>query len=494
LVYIATTPTELIVTDGEPQYAPIEGTNLLAVTNTTANVFKDLDDQQTYVLLSGRWFRGPSNNGPWENVAGGSLPRDFALIPDASAKENAKASVPGTPQAAEAVIANTIPTTAKVDRAASVQLPVQIDGEPQLKPVEGTPLRYIFNASIPVIRVDAKSWYAVYSGVWYVATSAGGPWVVADMVPAVIYSIPVTSSLHYVTYVRIYNATPRYVYVGYTPGYYGTVIAPDGTVVYGTGYRYPAYVSRRHWFAPIVTYGYGCGMRWTPWYGWSFGFGFGWGYPDAWAYPPAPYWGPFFIERHYFRRQFRTWGISTALNAYYRSLPPPAHSRQYGQAYNSRTGNRIVGIASAINNVAHQTPAAVSPGARRQMLNKAAPPARERRGIVSPGSVFGTREGRVYSYESRGNRWQHLNPPPAARRPPAVSVPEALSREKAARDQGDSRANNYQQYGTPPHQEERQGPPGIVSPGQGILRQQQGGGKKSRSEKRHSKHSDGNGR
>ena len=40
-----------------------------------------------------------------------------------------------------------------------------------------------------------------------------------------IYTIPANSPLHYVTYVRVYGSTNEEVYVGYTPGYYGTVPA-----------------------------------------------------------------------------------------------------------------------------------------------------------------------------------------------------------------------------------------------------------------------------
>jgi hypothetical protein len=95
-VIVATTPTELIVTEGAPDWVPVEGTMLLYVKNTTANVFKDLNDQQTYVLVPGRWFRAPGFSGPWQYVAGTNLPPAFAQIPDDSLKENVKASVPGT--------------------------------------------------------------------------------------------------------------------------------------------------------------------------------------------------------------------------------------------------------------------------------------------------------------------------------------------------------------------------------------------------------------
>src|SRR5262249_19052819 len=56
-IIVALTPTELIVTEGKPNLVPISGTQLLYVKNTTANVFKLLPDQMTYVLIGGRWFR-----------------------------------------------------------------------------------------------------------------------------------------------------------------------------------------------------------------------------------------------------------------------------------------------------------------------------------------------------------------------------------------------------------------------------------------------------
>ncbi|WP_256582011.1 hypothetical protein [Pseudomonas sp. Irchel s3a10] len=53
-IFIATTPTELIVTDGAPQWSPIQGTSLLYVSNTTGHIFKEIGDQNSYVLISGR--------------------------------------------------------------------------------------------------------------------------------------------------------------------------------------------------------------------------------------------------------------------------------------------------------------------------------------------------------------------------------------------------------------------------------------------------------
>src|SRR5215470_4026350 len=135
-VIVATTPTEIVISEGAPDWAPLPGTNLLYVKNTTGNVFKDLNNQNTYVLVTGRWFQAPDLAGPWQYVPGTSLPPDFFKIPDDSPKENVKASIPKTAQAQEAVIANEIPQTATVYRAKAKFTPV-INGAPDLKPIPG---------------------------------------------------------------------------------------------------------------------------------------------------------------------------------------------------------------------------------------------------------------------------------------------------------------------------------------------------------------------
>jgi len=80
-----------------------------------------------------------------------------------------------------------------------------------------------------------------------------------------------------VTYVRVYSSTPSTVFVGYTPGYYGTVMSTDGVVVYGTGYVYPVYVGA-YWYPPPPTYGFGWGFTVGMFWGFAMGGG-GWGYP-----------------------------------------------------------------------------------------------------------------------------------------------------------------------------------------------------------------------
>jgi hypothetical protein len=382
-VYVETIPTELIVTEGQPDWIPITGTNLLYVKNTTADLVKNLNDQQIYVLVTGRWFRALNFTGPWQYVPGISLPPDFAKIPDDSPKENMKASIPGTPQAQEAIIAAEIPQMATVNRTNTNFTPV-ISGAPILKPIPSTPLSYVFNASDPIIQVSPAEWYAVHNGVWFTSTSVQTSWLVASSVPSVIYSIPPSSPVYYVTYVRVYDSTPQTVVVGYTPGYMGTIVSADGVVVYGSGYAYPAYITSTVYYPAPSTYGYATGMTWTPWLGWAFGFGMGWawgastGWYGAWGWGPAPYWGAYHGYYGYgaygaaygYHGGAAVWGpggwAGTTGNVYrrygatsvvsrtsagYNAWTGNAWNSQVGHSYNSVTGRASAGQRGSVQNV-----------------------------------------------------------------------------------------------------------------------------------------------
>lgn len=253
-------PAELIQTAGHPEYTPITGTELLYVKNTNSQIIIDVANQDHYVLISGRWFRSKSlAEGPWAYVASDRLPSDFAKIPESHPKGDVLASVSGTAQAQQSLVDNQIPQTATVDRKKATTT-VRYDGQPELKPIPGTTLEYVVNASVPVIKLG-NAFYAIENGVWFSAASLNGPWHVATEVPPAIYTIPADSPLHYVTYAKVYRSTADAVYVGYTPGYYGTVAAPTGVVVYGTGYYYPAWVGA-YWYPAPLTYGYGTAFGW----------------------------------------------------------------------------------------------------------------------------------------------------------------------------------------------------------------------------------------
>ncbi|MFO1372423.1 MAG: hypothetical protein U1F42_08515 [Candidatus Competibacteraceae bacterium] len=265
-IVVATEPTELIVADGAPQFAPLEGADLLYLSNSGRDVFQTVGAQQYYVLLSGRWFASPSlENGPWSYVAPDKLPAGVYRIPPASVKGHVLAFVPDTPQAKEAVADAQIPVTAAISRKATAK--ISYDGVPKFQSIEGTSLQYAVNTTTPVIKAQDQ-YYAVDRAVWYQSTQPDGGYQVAASVPQEIYQIPPSSPVYNVTYVRVYQATPEVVYVGYTPGYTGTYVV-GGTVAYGTGYVYPPYVAPAAYYPAPVTYGYA--PIYDPGYGaWNF--------------------------------------------------------------------------------------------------------------------------------------------------------------------------------------------------------------------------------
>lgn len=380
VIFTATVPTELIVFDGAPQYVPIKDTQLLYVANTTGHVFKLSTTGETFVLLAGRWFKAASDKGPWTFVAANKLPGDFGAIPDDSAKENVKASVAATPQAREATIAATVPQTAIVKISGTQLTKPFFDGDPVLRPIVGTPLQYVFNSGTPIIQVAGNQFYSLEKGVWFTAQSVHGPWAVATSVPPVIYTIPPSSPLHYVTYARIYLVDGDTVYVGYTAGYQGTMIDPEtGVVVYGTGYDYDPWIGTV-WFGAPCTYGYGAAMAYTPWTGWAVAFGFGWYWASTvywgWGWGPYPWWGPWYGWgwyggiaygpgggaiawgpggwAGYSGNIYQQWGNRATVSrvtAGFNAWTGNAWAGRAGISYNSRTGIAAAGQRGAVGNV-----------------------------------------------------------------------------------------------------------------------------------------------
>ncbi len=475
-VYLSTVPAELIQTEGAPNLVPIEGTDLMQVQNSDNALFLCDSDQHYYVLLSGRWFKSSTVVGPWEFVPYKQLPGDFAKIPPTHPKANVLVSVPGTPQAKEAVIANSIPQTATVQRR-EAKLDVTYDGTPVFKPITGTPLQYAVNTQAPVIEVTAHSYYSVENGVWFDAASPNGPWEVATNVPSVIYSIPVSSPLHYVTYAQVYGSTPDVVYDGYTPGYLGTEVCPDNVVVYGTGWYYPPYIGN-YWVGGPCTYGFGAGFADS----WDVGFGFGFSdglWLGTWAYP---WWGPYgWGWRHHYHYNHVSLNHVNIYNHWDRGVAHSEHNYGFNawngrewtshwganfNPYSSRNIQRaeplIVrgdhdrpGSAISSRTPTHNLPEANAPrfsaydgNFHARVPNAPMPPSASIRtlapGVIYNQNLYGNRDGSVYRQSpsagwerNTGSTWQTI---------PRTEAPE-LEQRAAGHTMGEQRFNNFRSFG-----------------------------------------------
>lgn len=417
VVYVSTTPAELIVTQGDPRYSPIAGTQLVYVTNTDRDIFMDVKNQNYYVLLAGRWFQAKSLQGAWSFVPGSALPADFARIPPGSPKSYVLASVPNTEQAREAVIANQIPQTADVRRD-QAQLNVRYDGEPKFQPIPGTSMEYAVNSDSEVIYTQGRYW-ACSNAVWFHSDSPLGPWELAENIPAEIYTIPPTSPLYHLRYAYIYGCSPEYVYYGYTPGYLGAFVY-DGVVVFGTGWWYPGWYGN-WWF----------GWPWT----WGFGFQFSyWGGGWFWR-PVGPYWWyhhPSYMGRVYYEHWNTHWHPGDR-----------EWIRNNVNVYNRWPAGAVVSHETAV-----RTPAGrPSVGARAR------------------GDVYAGRDGQVYQHRNDG--WYQQNRSGQWSKTPSNP---GLEQQRQSRSLGQSRQGEFENRGQTP------GIPHTVTPRMSAPRSAPSGG------------------
>ena len=265
-IVVAYEPTELIVSDGTPEWVSLVGGELLYVENTESPWLRELSTGNMYLLLSGRWFRSKTEQGPWVFVRADELPASFKDIPPASDIGGVRTSVAGTQEAEDAMLDAQIPQTAAINRS-EAHLTVEYDGAPKFEDIAGTEVAYAVNTGTQVLEIDGK-YYAVDEAVWFVSSQATGPWVVADSIPEEeIQSIPPSAPVYNVTHVHIYESTPEVVYVGYTPGYMWSY-PYYGVPVYGTGWYYPPYYGSWYYPRPPT---WGLHVGYNPWTGWNVG-------------------------------------------------------------------------------------------------------------------------------------------------------------------------------------------------------------------------------
>ena len=314
-VFVSLAPAELILLKGAPAYQAVQGTSLLWVSNTDSDLFRAGKSGPLYYLVAGRWFSAPDFTGPWA-FATTSLPEDFKKIPLEHDRSRVLASVPGTDQAAEAVLIAQIPQTARVNKKEVKAPEVTFGGDPQFQPIEKTTVQRAVNTDKDIFKVG-DSYYMCYQGVWFVGKSADGPWNVAESVPEAIYQIPASSPSHHVTYVTVEeDDDDDWVVFAAAAGYTGMMVA-WGCTVWGTGWYYPPYWGGGFYYPYFPTYGYSAWYNpWTGAYGRS-----------------AAVYGPYGGAGVGARYNPRTGTYARGAAAY-----GPYGARGVAQAYNPRTG------------------------------------------------------------------------------------------------------------------------------------------------------------
>jgi hypothetical protein len=318
-VFVSFQPSELILLTGEPVYAAVKGTQLEWVSNTESDVFRMGKTGAVYYLVTGRWFSAPDFTGPW-TFATPTLPADFKKIPLEHERSRVLASVPGTDQAAEAVLIAQIPQTARVNKKETKAPEVDFQGgTPQFQPIETTTIQRAVNTDKDILKVG-DAYYMCYQGVWFTSKSASGPWEVASSIPQEIYKIPVSSPANHVTYVTVEDSSDEWVTFAAGAAYTGMMVA-WGCTVWGSGWYYPPYWGYGgfypYYYPYFPTYGYSAWYNpWTGAYGRS-----------------AAVYGPYGGAGVGARYNPRTGTYARGAAAY-----GPYGARGVAQAYNPRTG------------------------------------------------------------------------------------------------------------------------------------------------------------
>jgi hypothetical protein len=434
-VFVSTKPAELILVTGAPSYLLVDKTKLLWLTNTDSDVFRLGKGGPIYFLISGRWFTAPDFTGPW-TFATPSLPEDFKKISLEHPRSRVLASVPGTPQSAEAVLLAQIPQTATVDKKTVKAPDVAFQGEAQFQPIPQTTVSRAANTDKDIIKVGDQ-FYMCFEGVWFVSKNPGGPWEVTGKVPSQIYEIPPSSPSYPVTQVVVVEDHDDSAVYATAAAYTGMMVA-WGCVVWGSGYYYPPYIGYGGFYPAYYPFypTYGFHASYNPWtgaysrgavaYGPYGGAGVGARYnPRTGTYARgAAAWGPY--------------GARGVASAYNPRTGAVGGTRQGSGVYGSwgqtgvRRGDQWASSSRVTNNVTGATTRRTTTSGGGSSVTRNGAGIGNNSGVARTGNgdVYAGRDGNVY--RNTGSGWQQYGDGGWN------SVPGATPQQ---RDQAQQRAN-----------------------------------------------------
>jgi hypothetical protein len=195
-ILFVTTPTILVIVNGNPILRDIEGTAVRRVVNTPFVMLYNTSSKAYYLKGGNTWYSASAIKGPWTTVSAPPAPVASAAL------QMAEPDDPGIRQTALTksktvpdVIVATVPTELIV-----------VDGEPEYSVIAGTDLLYMSNTPNDVFMdVKTKQYYVVLAGRWYRSSSlTNGAWtyVPSQKLPATFYQIPTSSEKgHVLTFI-----------------------------------------------------------------------------------------------------------------------------------------------------------------------------------------------------------------------------------------------------------------------------------------------------
>ena len=177
-IYVAHSPTIVVMLDGEAVLADIEESGLTFAVNTNWPLFQTADTKRWYLLNEDQWLTTDSLEGDWHNAT--SLPVGFTKLPDDGNWDDIKASADR--------VGNETPLPRVIVSTGPAEL-IDIDGEPVLEPIGDTGLQYVTNTETNLFH-DEDTWYFLVSGRWFQTLSLDESWEAVDELPEAFEMIP----------------------------------------------------------------------------------------------------------------------------------------------------------------------------------------------------------------------------------------------------------------------------------------------------------------
>lgn len=179
VIYTSTSPTALMVINGEPIKARVKGTGLEFVVNTNWDLFYHESSKYYYVLNGKSWQRSKSlSKAKWDNVT--VLPTDFATLPANNNWQDVRKHVP-------AVKAKSKPQKILVSLKPAEL--IVTDGKPSFWRIADTGIEWATNTEADLFLHEGNYYYLV-SGRWFNSSKFKGPWQTVESLPSGFAQIP----------------------------------------------------------------------------------------------------------------------------------------------------------------------------------------------------------------------------------------------------------------------------------------------------------------
>ena len=219
-IYVATTPSVLVIIDGDPILADLGETGLKRVVNTPYFIVQEPTSHEYYLKGGAHWYRSDDLQQGWTVTT--NLPAKVQSVADQIKEDEEKQKKEAAQEKQTADAQNNAAdqfgrdstekgTTAEKDEAPEEGPPpaiivssspaelIQIDGESSYVPIEGTQLLYLENTESDVIMdIQDQLYYVLLAGRWYSSKSLEeGPWtyVSNDHLPPDFPKIPANSDM-----------------------------------------------------------------------------------------------------------------------------------------------------------------------------------------------------------------------------------------------------------------------------------------------------------